>query len=171
MGEEAEVIIGILRPEDLDQVLAIEQESFNQPWNRGLFEQEMRRSVVSTSLAAYREVIEGDGVVRRRIILGYIVFWVVADEVHILNLAVSPEHRRKGIGRRLVCEAIRRGQSLGAMRAFLEVRASNVSAQRLYSSLGFIGIGLRRAYYSMPPEDALVMLLEGKAFDALLRSV
>lgn len=166
MGEEAEVFIDRLRPEDLDQVLLIEQASFSMPWTRRLFENELKRPVVSTSLVAY---IQNGQRGRGRIIIGYIVFWVVADEMHILNLAVAPGHRRKGIGRRLVRAALRHAHSLGACRAFLEVRASNEAAQRLYASLGFIGTGLRRGYYSAPAEDAVIMALEGKAFDAVVK--
>lgn len=166
MGEEAEFVIDRLRPEDLEQVLAIEQASFSQPWTRKLFENEFKRSVVSASLAAYAKAgQEGKG----RTVVGYIVFWVVVDEMHILNLAVAPSQRRKGIGTKLVRAALRQAYGLGARRAFLEVRASNEAAQRLYASLGFAGIGLRRGYYSMPPEDAVVMSLSGEAFGAVVK--
>jgi ribosomal-protein-alanine N-acetyltransferase len=100
-------------------------------------------------------------------VTGYIVFWLVADEMHILNLAVAPDSRRRGIARRLVLAGIKHARAKGARRAFLEVRASNIAAQKLYSSLGFMGTSLRRDYYDSPVEDAVVMTLEQRAFLSL----
>jgi ribosomal-protein-alanine N-acetyltransferase len=97
------------------------------------------------------------------------VYWVVEDEMHILNLAVSPEYRRQGIARSLVLSGIRQAGKKGAKKAFLEVRASNARAQKLYASLGFSGSFLRRDYYDTPVEDAVVMTLERGAFEALLK--
>lgn len=162
MGETAQVKIGVMKPEDLDQVLAIEQASFTQPWSRQLFLNELRNRPVSTLLSAFVE--RGTG----RDIAGYIIFWVVADEMHILNLATAPEYRRRGIARQLVQAALHSGSVLGARTAFLEVRASNTAAQKLYSGLGFAGMALRRAYYDAPVEDAVIMILPPNAFKTLV---
>lgn len=167
MGEAADILIGVIKTADMEQVLAIEQASFASPWTRRLFENELRRPEVSTLLVAYTEA-EAPGPARYlRLILGYVVFWVVADEMHILNLSVHPLYRRRGIARRLVIEAVRRAGAIGAEKAYLEVRASNVPAIALYFGLGFVSIGIRRSYYDTPCEDAVVMTLEGKAFRAL----
>lgn len=167
MGEAADILIGVMKTADMEQVLAIEQVSFASPWTRRLFENELLRPEVSTLLVAYTEA-EASGTARYlRLILGYIVFWVVADEMHILNLSVHPLYRRRGIARRLVIEAVRRASAMGAEKAYLEVRASNAPATALYSSLGFVSIGIRRSYYDNPREDAVVMTLEGRAFRAL----
>ncbi len=146
-----------MKKEDVEQVLSIEQASFSQPWSRNLFLSEFRSPGISTLLVA----LVGDP--SRRTVAGYIVYWNVQDEMHILNLAVSPEFRRRSIGKKLVLSAIKRAHRKGAKRAFLEVRASNAAAQKLYSSLGFTGSFLRRAYYDAPVEDAVIMTLEEQA--------
>ncbi len=160
MGKEDAVTIDMMKKGDVDQVLKIEQASFSMPWSRNLFLSEFRSPSVSNPMVALL-----DGPVRR--IAGFIVFWLVKDEMHILNLAVSPALRRQGIARKLVRAAIRLAHRKGAERAFLEVRASNAAAQKLYSSLGFAGTSMRREYYDSPVEDAVVMTLERGAFEQL----
>lgn len=161
MGEKAVITIERMMKEDIDQVLAIEQESFSQPWSRNLFLSEFRSTAVSTLLVAR---LEEHGVRR---IVGYIVYWIVADEMHVLNLAVAPAYRRHGIAQNLVLNAIKRAFKKGAKRSFLEVRASNTAARKLYSNLGFTGSSIRRNYYEAPLEDALVMILEEGMFQSL----
>jgi ribosomal-protein-alanine N-acetyltransferase len=146
---------------DIDQVLAIEQTSFSMPWSGNLFLSEFRSPLVSTLMVSLSSTAP------KRTVTGYIVFWLVADEMHILNLAVAPDSRRRGIARRLVLAGIKHAHAKGARRAFLEVRASNIAAQKLYSSLGFMGTSLRRDYYDSPVEDAVVMTLEQRAFLSL----
>lgn len=90
-------------------------------------------------------------------IVGFIFARRAVDEIEILNLAVAPEARRKGVARRLVGEALAWGKSLGARRAFLEVRESNRGAIRLYESLGFVAAGRRPRYYANPVEDGLLL--------------
>jgi [ribosomal protein S18]-alanine N-acetyltransferase len=153
MGEAGTITIDRMTREDIDQVIAIEQASFTMPWSRNLFQSEFRNSKVSLMLVA--RSLEGDGR-----IIGYIVCWVVADELHILDLATEPSWRRKGIARMLVLSAIRQGNAVGALRAFLEVRASNTAALLLYEGLGFTRSLVREGYYDMPVEDAVVMSLE-----------
>lgn len=152
-----------MKKEDMDQVLAIEQASFSMPWSRNLFLSEFRSPLVSTLLVAL-----ADDPSSRRVI-GFIVYWLVAEEVHILNLAAAPERRRQGVAKKLVLAALRSANQKGAKRAFLEVRASNTSAQRLYSSLGFSGTSVRRGYYDTPIEDAVLMALENAAFVDLVK--
>jgi ribosomal-protein-alanine N-acetyltransferase len=164
MGEKTVLTIESMKKEDLDKVLAIEQASFSQPWSRNLFLSEFRSVTVSTLLVA----LAGDPGLRR--VAGYIVSWNVEDEMHILNLAVAPAFRRRGIARSLVLSAVRRGNARGAQRAFLEVRASNTAAQKLYSSLGFTGSFTRRDYYDDPVEDAVVMTLEQGALQNLVKN-
>lgn len=154
-----------MRREDLEQVLAIEEASFTMPWSRNLFLSELRNRAVATLLVALPA-----GAPERQVV-GYIVYWLVEDEMHILNLATTPGERRKGIAKRLVLAALMQAYGRGARRAFLEVRASNTSAQKLYADLGFTGSFIRKAYYDMPVENAVVMTLEGKAFENLVRSI
>ncbi len=163
MGKTTDVPIEPMKKEDLDQIMAIEQASFSMPWSRNLFLSEFRSPGVSTLLVA----LEPANPIRS--ITGYIIFWLVEDEMHILNLAVAPAWRRRGIGRRLVLAGIRRAHLKGGRRAFLEVRASNTAAQKLYSDLGFSGTAVRRDYYDAPAEDAVVMTLEQSALENLVK--
>ncbi len=151
-------------PDDLEQVMAIERASFNAPWSRQLFLTEFRNPAVSTLLVAL------DGRLTSRRVAGYIVFWIVADEVHIMNLAVAQKKRRQGIGEELVRYGLRYGHRKGAGVAFLEVRASNSAAQGIYSRLGFTRAGLRKGYYDSPREDAVVMTLDRGAFLKLVNT-
>jgi len=153
-----------MKKEDVDQVLAIEQASFSMPWSRNLFLSEFRSKGVSTLLVAL------DGEPSARNVVGYLVFWSVADEMHILNLAIIPDKRQLGIAKRLVLAGIRQAYQKGAKRAFLEVRASNNAAQKLYASLGFTGTSVRREYYDAPIEDAVVMTLEQGALQVLTKN-
>lgn len=91
---------------------------------------------------------------------GFIAARVAADECEIQNLAVTPAYRRRGVARRLVEHALAEARRAGARRCWLEVRASNAGAIAFYRAMGFRRAGLRRAYYSAPVEDGLVMSLE-----------
>ena len=163
MGKKTNIEIGFMKKEDIEQVLVIEQASFSMPWSKNLFLSEFRSPGVSTLLVSLADDTP------TRTVSGYIVFWLVEDEMHILNLAVAPAHRRQGIARQLVLAALKRAHIKGAHRAFLEVRASNTAAQKLYSDLGFTGSFIRRNYYDMPTEDAVIMTMEQKAFEYMTK--
>ncbi len=154
--------------DDLDQVLAIEQASFAMPWSRQLFLRELHNPAISTLLVAFNDPRPSGWGQPARGVTGYIVFWVVADEMHILNLAVEQAHRRRGIAKHLVQSALEEAYAKGARIAYLEVRASNAAAQKLYLKLGFTGISLRRGYYDRPTEDAVIMELGPGAFRTLV---
>ncbi len=151
-----------MKKENIEQVLAIEQESFTMPWSKNLFLSEFRSPSVSMLMVALE-----DAPVRR--VVGYIVCWLVADELHILNLAVDQSFRRRGIAKSLVLSALKRANQKGVKRAFLEVRVTNGAAKKLYSGLGFSGTSVRRDYYDEPIEDALVMTLGEGAYNSLMR--
>jgi ribosomal-protein-alanine N-acetyltransferase len=138
-------------PSDLDAVLAIEAESFTSPWTREMYLAELENVGVSFCYLA-RDDSGG--------ILGFCSFWRVLDELHINNLAVAPPYRRRGIGTGLLTHVLNEGAKLGAHRATLEVRRSNEVARHLYERLGFATAGVRRAYYTNPVEDALVLWRE-----------
>ncbi len=163
MGKETDITLDFMKKEDLDQVMAIEQDSFSMPWSRNLFLAEFRSPAVSTLMVALSKA-------PRRIIVGYLIFWLVADEMHILNLAVAPSFRRQGIARKIVIAGVKHAHRKGVKKAFLEVRASNEAAKRLYSDIGFTGTAVRRDYYDGPIEDAVVMTLGEGAFENLSRS-
>ena len=94
---------------------------------------------------------------RRGVVAGYVVAHSAADEGEILNLGVAPTHRRQGIGRALVERVLQELAGLGVRTVYLEVRASNASARRLYESLGFGEVARRAHYYRRPVEDAVVL--------------
>ncbi len=83
--------------------------------------------------------------------------WIVADELHINNLAVRPECRGAGVGRALLESVFGHATALGARRATLEVRRSNAAARKLYERLGFSVAAIRKEYYDHPVEDALIL--------------
>jgi len=145
------IVLRTLKREDLPAVLEIERRSFGQPWSRAFFEKEL-----STPFA--RLVAAVDEGALRPCLAGYTCRWRVTDEVHLLNVAVHPEYRGTGIGRRLVEAVLDEARSGAARVVFLEVRAGNVVARRLYRRLGFRDIGVRRGYYG-PGQDAIVMEL------------
>jgi [ribosomal protein S18]-alanine N-acetyltransferase len=133
---------------DLAAVLAIESIAFSTPWRQETFESLLERD--DTDMVA---AVQSDRLV------GYAVCWTVIDQSELGNVAVAPAVRGQGVGRLLVNDVLSRVRSRGARECFLEVRASNSGARRLYESMGFTVIGKRRDYYRKPIEDALVMRL------------
>lgn len=93
-------------------------------------------------------------------LVAFILIRVVADEMEILNMAVEPAARRKGIASRLLEEALRNGGESAPARAYLEVRESNAGARAFYMFMGFVESGRRKDYYSQPVEDAIVLVRE-----------
>ena len=92
--------------------------------------------------------------------IGYAGAWIILDESHITNIAVAEDARGRGIGRKLTEELLRVLSNLGAGYATLEVRVSNLRAQNLYQSLGFISVGKRKRYYEDNNEDAYLMVCD-----------
>ena len=143
--------------ESLPDILQIEEACFSAPWTRKMLEAELSGNPFAHFLLAKRVPQDEAGVVST---VGYLCFWVVFEEVRLMNLAVIEIMRHKGIARALVLQALEVGVGQGATRAVLEVRASNQAARGLYHSLGFRGGTIRPAYYVNPVEDALLMELE-----------
>lgn len=135
---------------DVAQVAAIEAATFPTPWSEESFRQELERNVVARYLVA-----EKGGRV-----IGYAGAWVILDESHITNIAISQEHRGYGYGRKLTAALLQYLSNLGAAYATLEVRRSNLRAQKLYTSLGFVQLGVRKRYYEDNQEDALLMVCD-----------
>jgi len=145
------VAIQPLTYDDVDDVLAIEEGAFTNPWTRAMYLAELENTGVSYCFLARDE--RGQAV-------GFCSFWRVLDELHINNLAVLPDLRRTGIGSTLLAFVLQKGVELGAHRATLEVRRSNEAARLLYERFGFAVAGVRPGYYSKPVEDALVLWRE-----------
>jgi [ribosomal protein S18]-alanine N-acetyltransferase len=144
---------------DLEAVMALERVAFKHPWSTELFRRELMHDW-STILLAVPNSDPAHHAEPLPPVLGFVIFWLVHDEVHVLNLAAHPTVRRTGIGRRLMVEVLEQGRHHGATLATLEVRRSNTAALALYRELGFRAIGVRPNYYVDEGEDAVVMTLD-----------
>jgi ribosomal-protein-alanine N-acetyltransferase len=140
-----------VRERDLPRVVEIELAGFRHPWSEELLRREIGHPWSRFLLAVETGP---DGAER---ILGFAVFWLVHDEVHVLNVATALEARRRGVGRALMERAAEEGRSRGARLATLEVRRSNLPAIALYRALGYREVGVRPNYYADEGEDAIVM--------------
>ena len=143
---------------DLDEVIRIEEVSFSSPWSRGMFLTELRDNPFSTLLIAKLDFTAGRD--EHSELVGYCCFWVIFNEVHIMNLAVHPDWKRKGFGTRLVEETLSVSRDQGVKKIHLEVRQSNDQARRLYEKFGFKVIAVRPNYYNHPREDAVLMAVD-----------
>ncbi|MEE9911173.1 MAG: ribosomal protein S18-alanine N-acetyltransferase [Deltaproteobacteria bacterium] len=145
-----QVSIDLMIREDLPEILAIERESFRTPWTEGMFIDELRTRHAQCLVVK----VEIDG---KAVVGAYIIFWLVADEVHLHNLAVKSEFRRQGLAYHLMNMMKHIAVQLGATRQTLEVRETNSEAINLYRRCGFVVKGKRPRYYTDTQEDALVM--------------
>jgi len=147
-GERARIEAMTLN--DLEDVLAIERVVFNEPWLRAHFEHEIVNSTISYArVARLREKLAG-----------YLVAWIVWDELHLGNIAVAPALQHGGIATALLEEMFAHALSHGCRMATLEVRVSNQRAISLYTRLGFKPVAVRRRYYRDNGEDALIMMAD-----------
>jgi ribosomal-protein-alanine N-acetyltransferase len=135
------------READIPEIQRIERMSYAFPWTEGIFRDCLRVN--------YTCRVAEIGMA----IAGYGIMSVAAGEAHLLNLCVGEDYRCRGIGRRLLAHLLQMASIAGAREAFLEARPSNTAAIRLYQSLGFIQIGIRRGYYQALDgrEDAIVL--------------
>lgn len=141
-------VIRSMELSDIDEVLEIEGEAFLAPWSRRSFVETIR-SRISESL-----VLDQSGT-----IAAYIIFYAVDVEAHIMNLAVRADFRRRGYAKLIIHHVISLFRERDVSECYLEVRESNLKAQRLYKYFGFEVIGRRKRYYAETGEDALVMRL------------
>ena len=153
--DAAQFAIRRMVAEDLPAVLAIEQVAFRHPWSPELVKRELTHEWSTILLA--EELDPRSGGMR---LLGFSIFWVVHDELHVLNVATSPDHRRRGVGRSLMDATLCWAREKKCKLATLELRKSNEAALQLYKSLSFKQVGVRRKYYVDEGEDAIVMVLD-----------
>lgn len=132
--------------EDLDDLMQIEQSLFSLPWSRQSYEELFRIDALHIVLAK-----DGDDLV------GYMVFQEIEDEIELHNIGVRQDRQGQGIGSLLMQELMKRANQSHVQQIYLLVRASNLSAIRLYAKFAFKKVGYRRSYYSDNQEDALVM--------------
>ena len=139
---------------DLVEVCAIEEISELSAWGWDAYHNEMQSGIDTIMLVARLNSSSSQNE-----IAGFIVARLIADELHVNNVAVRPEFRGRGLGSTLLLTTIEQAQQRNAKMAQLEVRANNQAAQRLYRRCGFRSVGRRKNYYRDPTEDALLMSL------------
>lgn len=173
-----------MNPDDIPQVTAIDREAFPTMWPPMNYHRELENHLAHYIVIAEvpnqpeetPATNEGNGGITHKVkewltprqpgkeqpqkIVGFAGFWMMAGEAHIISLAVKKELRRRGFGKLLLVELVREAVKREAEIVTLEVRVSNYEAQRLYLQYGFIGKGVRRAYYTDNREDALIMTLD-----------
>lgn len=149
MGKElvrSEMTITTMGQEHVSQVAELEKQCFSDPWS-----EKSVASELENPLSLWLVALEGDTVA------GYVGSQTVMGETDMMNVAVSPAYRRRGIARELIQALLRELARQGSHRLTLEVRASNAPARALYESLGFAQVGRRPNYYRNPKEDALIL--------------
>ena len=147
----SEPFIRPIREEDVAGIHEIEVLCFAMPWSRESILHDVKENVVARWLVL--DSGEGD-------VLAYAGMWFVLDEAHVCNVAVHPDHRRRGYGRMIFDALIELAQEKSMSMMTLEVRRSNTAAQNLYHACGFLDVGYRKRYYEDNKEDALIMYRE-----------
>ncbi len=164
---DSNLILRRMKVGDIPQVYALDVASFSLPWPERSYRYEIEENDHSRPW-----VVEDIGATPARVV-GMIVVWLILDEAHVATLAVHPDYRRRGIGQRLLANALLGAQKEGAMLAYLEVRKTNSGAQALYERFGFVVDGVRPRYYVDNGEDAILMSLrplDPQALTALLNA-
>jgi ribosomal-protein-alanine N-acetyltransferase len=136
-----------MTPGDIDEVVAIEASTFSTPWSEGTFRTLLERSGVESW------VLEGPDVG----LVAYAIAWCILDQGELANIAVASRFRSRGYGSFLLSKVLEVARERGVASMYLEVRSSNTAAAQLYRRFGFEEVGVRKAYYERPTEDALVM--------------
>lgn len=143
----AELIIRKMLVTDIDAVIKVEKASFTTPWPKDVFFQE-----ITYNEYAHYFVVELD-----KEVIGYAGLWLVIDDTQITNIAIIPNYRGYKFGEKLFQYAFQYAVQMGTKRLSLEVRASNIPAQRMYRKFGLVPGGIRKKYYEDNQEDAIVM--------------
>jgi ribosomal-protein-alanine N-acetyltransferase len=132
--------------DSIEKVLEISQLSFPIPWSRKSFEQELSNVFANYFVAKSNNEV-----------IGYGGMWIIIDEGHITNIAVHPKYRNQGVGDKILSKMIATCNEKKVIAMTLEVRLSNIAAQKLYSKYGFMSEGIRKKYYEDNGEDAIIM--------------
>ena len=148
-----------LKRRDLRQVLRIESKVFPEPWSVAVFNSEL----ALRKGRLYRAVWDGDE------LAGYIGFMMVDDEAHMTTIATAPSHQRTGVATTMIVEGIETLRAGGIKHVSLEVAANNEPAQALYRRFGFAPVGVRKNYYPVTGQDALVMWVHDIDSEAYVR--
>ena len=160
VGADRKVTTDRMTEHDLLEVVEIEEVCGLSPWGWDAYHKELQSPEDVIMLVA-RKAFRAPGA--SELLGGFIVARLIADEIHVNNVAVRPDWRRIGIGAKLLDAVLAWGRQKGATLALLEVRAGNSPAQALYRRCGFEVTGYRRRYYRAPVEDALIMFVSLKS--------
>lgn len=136
--------------QDIKEIAALERICFSEPWSEESFITDIRYNGIAIYIVAEWE----------KKIIAYAGLWAVGDEGHITNIAVHPEKRNQGVGRKVMERLFQDAAERGVCRYTLEVRVTNFSALHLYRSMGFVEVGRRKGYYRDTGEDALILWRE-----------
>ncbi|UOQ84311.1 ribosomal protein S18-alanine N-acetyltransferase [Gracilibacillus salinarum] len=136
-----------MEPEDLHAVKEIDKRSFSVPWPDDIYDQELFKNTYAHYFVA---------VVDKKVV-GFCGVWMVIDEAQITNIAIDPDYRGKGYGKGLFQYVINYAVASGIIQLSLEVRVSNLAAQKMYKKFGLQPGGIRKNYYTDNQEDALVL--------------
>lgn len=139
---------------DIESIITIEEQRFPHPWGRKFFSDEITHDI------SYFYVAEDIDDIPSARLTGYIIFWIIAEEMELHKIAVSEDYQGQGIGKELMRFMLDTAAQKKVEKIFLEVRKSNHTAVRLYESFHFKLTGTRKKYYSDPEEDALIYCLD-----------
>ncbi|MHC1783111.1 MAG: ribosomal protein S18-alanine N-acetyltransferase [Anaerolineaceae bacterium] len=153
-GKKDVLTVRRMTEEDVASATVIDRLSFSLPWSEYAFRHE-----VTGNENARAWVAEVQNTPGQRVVIGVVVIWLVLDEAHVGTIAIHPNHRREGVGRRLMDLALAEAAKEGASLVYLEVRRSNLPAIHMYQEMGFKIVGERKKYYQDNGEDALLMTL------------
>ncbi len=148
-SSEKQIKLIPLENEHIDRVYEIERLSYSNPWTKFGFLSEVRNPFSLPFVLVLDDEI-----------IGYIVLWDYGESLHIANITVHPDHRRKGYGRYMIKFAVEKAQEMGKKMVTLEVRESNMPARNLYESEGFEAIGKINGYYPDNRENAIIYRLK-----------
>tara|TARA_B100001123_G_C15122187_1_gene951824 strand:+ start:192 stop:704 length:513 start_codon:yes stop_codon:yes gene_type:complete len=148
---EISVEFASMTEDDLSAVIEIEQKSFSSPWSRRTFHEGLSAKYPHAHFLVCKHQDNS---------IAYINFVLVGEDCHITNLAVALDFRRLGVAKYMLAKSLDQIKYLGGRKVFLEVRMSNIVAQRLYRQFGFRINSIRKKYYSDNDEDAYVLWLE-----------
>ncbi len=142
-----QIVIQKMSRADVDQVVRLEEICFSDPWSKDMFLDELRLKLAIPLVVKLKEKV-----------VGYTCLWHLDDQMEVANFAVSPDHRRRGVGQTIIKRILWEAKQRGCKSIVLSVRESNKAAFNLYTKFGFVEAGRRKGYYRSPPEDALAML-------------
>jgi [ribosomal protein S18]-alanine N-acetyltransferase len=162
--EHRRAVFAPITADDLDAVLAVEKSAYAHPWSHKHFSDSVQAGHPAMMLLGEPLPDEAVFPVRPdgRVLLGYLIAMPGVEEMHLLNITVAPQHQRQGWARLLLDALVLWSRGQGAQWLWLEVRASNAAARRLYEGYGFRQVGVRKGYYpagQFQREDAIVMNL------------